>query len=247
MRDVIADVVKQTIGLITVIKVTGTDKETRVQGVDDNKTLFVEAYLREPLVELSGEFGITNLPLLRGLLDFASYRSDKASFSVKRMKIRDRDGELNRETVEQFEFRDGSGAGADFRCMSPDRVPDQAEIKNVPWDVTITPSKSKISEFQQLASLYADVDKNFGAKVENGNLLFFFGDDNSSTHRASMVFEAAVEGSLNPGLMWSAAQLIQVLKLVNGEGRIRITSRGVLSVEVETTHGSYKYFLRGTR
>lgn len=247
MRDVIADVVKQTIGLINIIKVTGSDKETRIQAVDDNKTLFVEAYLREPIPEFSGEFGIGNLPLLRGLLDFASYRAATASFSVKRMMIRDRNGDLNQETVEQFEFRDGNGAGADFRCMSPDRVPDQAEIKNVPWDVTIVPNKSKIAEFQQLASLYADVDKNFGAKTENGNLLFFFGDDNSSTHRASMVFEGGVEGSLNAGLQWSATQLIQVLKLVNGEGRIRITSRGVLSVEVETTHGSYKYFLRAMR
>ncbi|RYD41108.1 MAG: hypothetical protein EOP83_34315 [Verrucomicrobiaceae bacterium] len=244
----IADVVKQTIGLVDILKVTGTAEETRIQGVDANKTLFIEAYLREPLSELSGEFGITNLNMLRGLLDFATYRTEKSTFSVKRMMIRDRDGELNRETVEQFEFRDGTtGAGADFRCMSPDRVPDQADIKNVPWDITIKPSKSKISEFQQLASLYSDVDKNFGAKTENGNLLFFFGDDNSSTHRASMVFESGVEGSLNAGLQWSAAQLIQVLKLANSEGRIRITSRGVLSVEVETTHGSYKYFLRAMR
>lgn len=241
MRDALADVVKQTIGLIDTIKVTGSATETRIQGVDEKKTLFVEAHLRSPIPEFDGQFGITNLNLLRGLLDFTSYRTDDAKFSVKRRAMKEGDP----ETVEQFQFRDANGAGADFRCMSPDRVPDQAEIKNIPWDVTIDPDKGKIAEFQQLASLYSEVDKNFGAKTENGNLLFFFGDDSSSTHRASMVFQGEIGGTLNAGLLWSAAQFLQVMKLAGG--RIRISSRGVLAVEVETAHGSYKYYLRATR
>jgi hypothetical protein len=243
MRDAIADVVKQTIGLTAVIKVTGSADATRIQGVDDNKTVFIDGHLRTALPELSGEFGMMNLPLLRGLLEFASYRTEKAKFSVKRKVV----GESQVETVEQFEFRDGSGAGADFRCMNPDRVPDQAEIKNIPWDITVTPDKSKIAEFQQIASLYAEVDKNFGAKTENGNLLFFFGDDNSSTHRASMVFASEIGATLNAGLQWSASQFLQVLKLAGTEGRIRISGRGVLCVESETAFGSYKYYLRASR
>lgn len=242
MRDALADVVKQTIGLIDTIKITGSETETRIQGVDDKKTLFVEAYLRSPIQEMTGEFGLTNLGLLRGLLDFTSYKTEEATFTVKR---KEHDG---RETVDQLEFRDGRGAGADFRCMSPDRVPEQAEIKNIPWDVTINPiNKGKIAEFQQLSSLYAEVDKNFGVKTEGGNLLFFFGDESSSTHRASMVFEEGVGGSINAGLLWPAAQLLQVLKLAGAEARVRITSRGVLSVEADTEHGSYKYYLRASR
>lgn len=243
MRDAIADVVKQTVGLTNVIKVTGTAEDTRIQGVDENKTVFVDAHLRVAIPELEGEFGMTNLPLLRGLLDFASYRTEKATFSVKRRTL----PETQVETVEQFEFRDGQGAGADFRCMSPDRVPDQAEIKNVSWDITVDPNPGKIAEFQQLSSLYAEVDKNFGAKTENGNLLFFFGDENSSIHRASMVFETGIGATLNAGLQWSASQFLQVLKLAGNERRIRITGRGVLCVEAETPHGSYKYYLRATR
>lgn len=241
MRDTIADVVKQTIGLAPTIKITGTAEDTRIQGLDENKTVFIDAHLREALPELQGQFGMTNLPLLRGLLDFASYRTDKGAFTVKRRVI---DGV---ETVEQLEFRDGNGAGADFRCMSADRVPEQAEIKNVAWDITVVPNKAKIAEFQQLSSLYAEVDKNFGAKTENGNLLFFFGDDNSSTHRASMVFESEIGGALNAGLQWSAAQFLQILKLAGPECRVRITGRGVLCVEAETAFGSYKYYLRAQR
>lgn len=242
MRDALADVVKQSIGLIDIIKITGKSDETRIQGVDEKKTLFVEAYLKEPIEEFEGAFGLTNLALLRGLLDFSAYRTDQATFAVKRRVMTD-----DRETVEQLEFRDGRGAGADFRCMSPDRVPEQAEIQGVRWDVSVVTNKLKVAEFQQLASLYAEVDKSFGVKTENGNLLFFFGDESSSTHRASMVFEEGVAGTLNAGLLWSAAQLLQVLKLAGPEPRLHITGRGVLAVEVETEHGSYKYYLRASR
>lgn len=241
MRDVLVDVVKQSIGLFETLKVTGKIDETRFQGVDKEKTLFIEGYSRDAIPEFEGEFGFTNLSLLRGLLDFTSYKTEKGSFKVRRRKL----GE--RETVEQLEFRDGLGAGADFRCMSPDRVPEQAEIKNIPWDVTIQPSKGKIAEFQQLASLCAEVDKNFGIETHNGNLLFMFGDQTSSTHRASMIFEEGVGGAINAGLQWSAAQFLQVLKLAGSEPRLRISSRGVLAIEVETAYGSYKYYLRGSR
>lgn len=241
MRDVLSDIVKQSIGLIEVVKITGTDTDTRVQGCDKEKTVFIEGNLSSAVSDFKGEFGLTNLALLRGLLDFTTYRTEAATFSVKRR------AHQGSETVEAFEFRDGKGAGADFRCMSPERVPEQAEIKNIPWDVSFVPNKGKVAEFQQLSSLYSEISKNFGVEIKNGNLLFSFGGEGSSMHTGSMVFEENVQGELNAGLQWPAARFLQVLKLAGGEPTVRVTKRGVLAIEVTTETGTYKYYLRAIR
>lgn len=242
MRDILIDIVRQTSGLFDVLKVTSSDTETKLQAVDADKTLFLEASLKEPVPEFAGEFGLTNLNLLKGLLEFASYRTDQAEFTVKRHA---RGG---KETVEQFEFKDANKKGAIFRLMSADLVPEQAVIANIPWDVTITPNKSKLTEFQQLAKLYAEVDKFFGVKTDGRDLVFTIGDENSSTHRAAMVFESDVDGALSGQILWSIPQFLSVMNLAAAHtAEVRITARGVLCVEVETPHGLFKYYLRAKR
>jgi hypothetical protein len=241
MRDVLSDVIKQSTGLIDTIKVTGKDTMTRLQGVSEDKTVFVDGRTSAVIPEFSGEFGISNLPLLRGLIEFPSYRTDEATFKIKRRTWKDT------STVEQFEFRDAKGRGADFRCMAPEVVPEQAEITNLTWNVTITPDRSKIAEFQALTNLYKDVDKNFGVSVDGVALVFSIGSDNSSTHRASMVFADEVSGSLNNGLQFNAGQFLKLLSVAGADARLQFSSRGVLSVECDTPHGSYRYYLRAVR
>lgn len=245
MRDTLADVLKQTIGLFETIKITGTADRTRLQAFDPKtKNVFVDANLKDPAPDLEGEFGISNLSLLRGLLDFPAYRGEKASFGVKR---RDFGASQGGATVEAFEFSDGRGAGATYRCMSPKTVPIQAEITKVNWNVSITPDKAKLTEFTQMASLYAEVDKNFGVKTVNGNLLASFGKDNSSTHKGSMVFVEGVSGSFPGGLQWSAAQFLSTLKIAGSDAKVYFSDRGLLMVENETDQAFYKYYLRAIR
>lgn len=243
MREVLLDIVRQTGGLMEVVKVTGTTADTQIKAVDPDKTLFIQAVLKQPIPEFEGEFGLTNMSLLNGLLNFTNYRTDDATFTVKR---RTRDGV---ETVEQFEFRNKvTGNEADFRMMDPKHIPDQAVIPNIPWDVTITPSKAKVAEFGQLASLYSEVDKNFGVRTVNGDLQFYIGDEGSSTHRVSMVFESGVKGELKGDLSWNTGQFLSVMKLTGAHPTtLSVTSRGVLGVNVDTSHGTYTYFLRANR
>lgn len=242
MREVLLDIIKQTNGLVKIIKITGTPTETRIQAVDDNKVLFIEATLNDPIPEFVGEFGLGSLNMLKGLLEFANYRTDEATFTVKRRDWKETG------TVEHFEFRDRKGAGLSvFRCMSPERVPDQAEIRNIPFDVDFTPNRSKLSEFAQLAALYAEVDKDklFAVKTEGGNLLFCFGDDNASTHHGSMVFEEGVTGLINGKPLWQSDSFLKIMKLTGErDGVLRISSRGVLNIETQTEFGKYQYYMR---
>jgi hypothetical protein len=243
MREVLLDLVKQTGGLTEALRVTGTNEETVIKGCDETKTLFIEATLKQPLAEFEGEFGVTNINLLSGLLNFPNYLTDDATFNVKK---KERDGLM---TVEQFEFRNKvTGNDADFRMMDPKHIPDQATIPNIPWDVTVVPTKSKVTEFSQLASLYAEVDKCFGARTKNGDLQFYIGDEESANHRVSMVFEAGVKGDLKGNLTWNTHQFLSIMKLTGQHPTtLKITNRGVLGIAVETPHGIYNYFIRANR
>lgn len=242
MRDILADIVRQTSGLFDVIKVTGTDAETRIEGMDEGKTLFIKAILNQPQRELEGDFGLTNLGLLSGLLSFPNYKADDAVFRVKRRKARD-----GRDTVEQFEFRDVNGTGADFRAMDASHI-EVAEIRAIPWDVSVTPQKSKVAEFSQLATLYSGVNDHFGAKVENGNLVFMIGEENSSDHRVSMVFEADVTGAVKGDAVFPVKTFLNILKIVGSSPcAISIFGQGVLGVTAETPYATYQYILRAKR
>ena len=241
MKEVLSDLVKQTSGLVTAVRVTGTDKATVIKGCDEDKTMFVEANLKQPLPEFEGEFGLTNMSLLNGLLNFANYRTDDATFTVKR---RERNG---KQTVEHFEFKNKvTGNDAVFRMMDPAHVPEQATIPNIPWNVTITPNKSKVTEFQQLANLCSEVTKTFSARTHNGDLQFIIGEEGQQSS-VTMVFEPGVKGDLSSNLSWNIQQFLSVMKLTGANPTtLKITNKGVLSVLVETPHGSYNYFLRAS-
>lgn len=241
MREILSDVLKQVHGLASVIKVTGTSDQTRFQAVDDKKTLVIDGFAKGAVTGFEGEFGLSNLALLQGLLDFASYRTDTASVSIKR---RDWKGST---TVEQIEFRDAKGLGADFRCMAPEAVPDQATLTKISWDIEFVPDRGKLAEFQKLVTLCKEVDENFSVKIEDGNLIFTIGTASAATHRASMAFHEVAGKTLRAGLQFNSAQFLKLLSVSGSEGTLALSERGLLSVACETEYGSYRYYLRAVR
>lgn len=240
MKTALSDIIKHTVAFETV-KVTGTDKSTKIEGVNEDRHVILTAELKQPIADLKGVFGMTNLPLLGGLLTFTSYLADGSTFNTKRTTQRGAD------TVEQFEFSDATGAGSSiFRCMSPERIPPQAEISPIPWVIEFKPAKARISEFEQLNRLYSSIDKLFSVKTDKKqNLIFTIGDDNSSTHRGSMVFETGIAGSITNGPAWTTGHFLAALKLA-GENPVtlRISNHGLLNVEIESPFAVYKFLLR---
>jgi hypothetical protein len=243
MRDVLIDLLKQTSGLVDVLRVLGSADETTIKACDKDKAFFIEARLKKAIPEFNGEFAIANMSLLNGLLNFSNYCTDDATFNVKTVK---RD---ERSIIDQFEFSNKvTGNQAVFRLMDPKLAPEQATIANIPWDVEFTPSKSKLTEFAQLANLYANIDPQFGVRTVDGNLEFYIGDDDSASHRASMIFETGVTGDIRGSVKFNVQHLLSAVKL-SGSNPVKfsITGRGVFSVSVETPHGNYTYFLRASR
>lgn len=270
IQAVLSDVVKHcALANVEVLKVTGTATSTKVQTSDADKTLFIECDLLEAIPEFEGEFGITNLKMLSGLLGFTNYLTDSAEFKVRSRDVKAAKEKIvpvtihgiggeqkpgtetvpaveARTAIDQFEFK-GAGSKSVFKLMDIQHVPQQAKIANIPWGITLDEiTKSKMTEFQQFAGLYAEIDKQFTVSQDDSNLVLSFGQQASSTHSGSMMLAENIAGTLSGGLTFPVDKFLTLMKIAVGasSSKLMFTSKGLLGVEVVTNHGNYKYYLR---
>ncbi len=241
MREKLLDIIKHTSGLgfVESVRVTGTDDKTVFEAMDDERTIIIRAELKEAEPALKGEFGMRNLSLLQGLLNYAPYRADTANLEIKR---KERNGV---EAPEQLVFTtEGGKDRADFRFMSASLLPAQATLKQNNWDVTIDPTDSKINEFSTLASLYSSIEQFFSVKTTDGNLEFHIGDAAGSNHSASMTFADTVKGSITTTMFWPINQVLTVLKVGKTEKpQLSIMNLGALRINLETEYANYSMIL----
>ncbi len=245
MKAALQDIVKKIggLGFVDSIKVTGTADATKIEAIDGDKTTIIKATLNAPEADLVGEFGISNLSLLAGLLNHASYKTDEAKFTVKTRTVGDK------TAPEEFQFTDATGRGAVVRLMDSKLVPEQPLVADIKWDITFVPTKSKIEEFRSLSSLYSSVDTFFSAKTDgDGNLIFAIGDSGVATHHADMVFAEGLEGELKGDLLWPISQFMTILKTGDGHDyTVSLTSKGAMLVNVVTDQANYQFILPARR
>lgn len=241
-RDVIQDIVKHTAGLgfITNVKVTGTDEETRLDAMDPNRTVILQATLHNTMPEFAGEFGLGNLGFLSGVTALASYQADDATVEVVR---RERNGV---DVPDHLLFKDVEGNTDQYRFMSKEIIEQTLQtvkFKGVEWNVTFEPTKAKVSELQQVAGIYGGIEPNFTVKTEDGNLIVTVGAaDGSFTGKRT--FAKNVSGELNEGYAWPLSQVLAILKLgMSGSCVMQISSRGALQISVDSGIGKYDYIL----
>lgn len=243
MREVLSDILKQTATLYECIKVTVDGGSTTLEATDKEATIFLQAELKQQVPELVGQFGMNNLAMLAGLLAFPSYNTDDAKFTIGRAQYGGKD------VVTQFKFEDGKGGFSDYRLIMPNMIPDQAEIRSIPWNLTFEPNKSRLAEFQQLAALYSKAGgAQFAPKTVGGDLHFFIGEEDSADHSASMMFEPEVDTILGGEIKFPTQTFLAALKLAGTNPvNISLSTVGVLKVSIDTQHGNYNYLIRGSR
>ena len=241
MREKILDIVKHTgsLGFIDTVKITGSDEETLIEAMDGERTVVIKANLLTPDANLKGEFGMSHLSLLQGLLTYANFKTDGASIDVIR---RQRQGKG--EVPEEIVFKDEKGQTASYRLMSSDLIPEQAKFLGKSWDVVVEPSVSKIKEFQALAGLYGSFENYFMVKTVENELRFYIGDEGSSMHRAFLTIADGVEGTLSGDLHWPIAQVLSILKLGIDENlKLQFSGRGALQITMTSPHAEYNFIL----
>ena len=235
MKDYLLDIVSHThsLGVIDLVKITGSEDSTLINAVGAERVAIVEAQFHNPIPEFIGVFGMPNLGKLKTILDIPEYKDDPKITMLKKD-----DGSLNGIHFENSigDFKN------DYRLMSSTVVNDQLKtikFKSVKWGVEIEPSVAAIQRLKFQASANSE-ETSFIAKVEKGNLVFYFGDH--SSHAGNFVFAHSVNGSLTKAWHWPVSAVISILNLP-GNKMIRFSDEGAAQITVDSGLAIYNYIL----
>jgi len=235
MRDYLLDIVSHThsLGIIDLVKITGTADATLINALGEERVAIVEAQFHNPIPEFIGTFGMPNLGKLKTILDIPEYK-DNAKITM----LKKDDGSLNGIHFENSvsDFKN------DYRLMSSEVVSDQlktVKFKGVKWGVEIEPSVAAIQRLKFQASANSE-ETSFIARIENGNLVFYFGDH--SSHAGNFVFAHDVAGSLTKAWHWPISAVISILTLP-GDKMIRFSDEGAAQITVNSGLAIYNYIL----
>ncbi len=200
---------------------------------NDSENLYVDALSKKTIPEITGKIGINDIKVLKGLFSSPSFQSGEMTFSHR---------EINGKTYpESIIFKSGR-TSASFRLMNKDVVKD-VDKKVIPWDLEINLLPNKIVEFDQLSRLYKDINKYFKIRSEDDCLMVDFGVNSSSTHSGTMVLHEGIPSPLLGESEFIIDRFISILKKSQNPV-LKINTRGILGVSVETEFASYDYLLR---
>lgn len=235
MKDYLLDLVEHThdLGVIDLVKITGSDKSTVIDGLAEDRSVVVEGTFAQPHADFMGTFGMPNLSKLKILLNLQEYK-EKARLSLTRKDTGVADG-INFENA-TGDFKNN------YRFMATEHVNEKlktVKFKGVTWHVEFEPTVAAIQRLKMQAQANAE-EVNFQAKTENGDLKFSFGDH--STHSGNFVFHPGVTGTLKRVWSWPIKTVISILDLT-GDKTFRISDDGAAQITVDSGLAVYNYIL----
>lgn len=235
MRDHLLDLVEHTLklGVIDLVKITGDDKSTVINGIAEDRSVVVEGAFANPVADFIGNFGMPNLTKLNILLNLTEYQ-DKAKLTITRKDTGAPDG-INFENA-TGDFKNN------YRFMASEIVNEKlktVKFKGVNWNIEFTPTVAAIQRLKMQAQANAE-ELNFTAKTDNGDLKFTFGDH--STHSGNFVFHPGVAGTLKRAWAWPIKTVISILDLT-GDKTFKISDDGAAMITVDSGLAVYNYIL----
>lgn len=233
MRDHLLDLVEHTLdlGCIDLVKITGTDKETDIFGIAEDRSVIVEGKFTNPIPEFIGLFGMPNLPKLKVLLNLGEYK-EGANLSITKKADGSPDG-INFEN-KASDFKNN------YRFMASEIVSDKAKtakMRPVTWHVELTPTIGSIQRLKMQAQANTE-EPTFQVKTDGTDLKFVFGDH--STHSGNFVFQSAVSGQLKRAWAYPIVHIISILNLT-GDKTMRFSDDGVAEITVDSGLAVYSY------
>jgi hypothetical protein len=222
MRDYLLDLVSHTydLGCINLVKITGTDADTSIDGLAEDRSVVVQGKYSGPIADFIGSFGMPNLDKLKILLNLQEYRED-AEITVRRQ---DRNGQ---EVPVGLHFKNAAG---DLKT---------AKFLGAKWSLEFEPTVAAIARLRMQAQANSDIP-NFRVKTENNELKFQFGDQ--STHAGEFVFHSGASVTLKHAWAWPVQQVINILSL-SGDKVMRISDEGAMQITVNSGLAVYDYIL----
>lgn len=238
MKDYLQDLIQHTHGLgcVDLIKIVGSDKETQIAAVAEDKSVIVFGTFKTPISDFIGTFGMPNLGKLKTILGFDEY-DDTSVINVTRVQ---RDGKDIPSAI-HFETKNGDFVN-DYRLMSQVIVEEKVKtvtFKGANWNVEFEPSVAGILRLKKQASANSE-EKHFTTSTVNGDLKISFGDP--STHSGNFVFHTKVNGALGRAWMWPVKEFMAIMDLP-GDKTVRISDQGATEITVDSGLATYRYLL----
>jgi hypothetical protein len=235
MKDNLQDLIQHTYGLgvIELVKVAGTDKQTVISAIAEDKSVIVEGTFDSPQAEFIGTFGMPNLGKLKTILGFDDY-DEHAVVNVSRNKD-------DVPTSIHFETKAGDFVN-DYRLMSKAIIEEKVKnvtFKGAKWDVEFEPTVAGIMRLKKQAQANSE-EIHFTTKTDKGDLKIYFGDP--STHSGNFVFHTDVSGSLNKAWAWPVKVFMSIMDLP-GDKTVKISDQGATEITVKGLGATYRYLL----
>jgi len=240
MQDYLKDIVQHTNGLgnIDLIKITGTDTETLINSVSEDRSVILEARFKSAHPDFMGTFGMPNLAKLKTILGIEEYR-ENAKITVNTQT--NSTGDVVACGI-HFENKAGDFKN-DYRYMDANVINDKlktVKFRGVKWGVDFEPTAQNIQRLRFMASANSE-ETTFTAKTDNGDLKFYFGDPN--THAGNFVFSAAVGGSFSKtSWHWPVNVVLSILALP-GDKRFMMSDEGASKITVDSGLIEYEYII----
>lgn len=238
MQDALKDIVQHTQGLnIDLIKITGTETDTAINSIAEDRSIILEAKFKNPVAEFIGTFGMPNLSKLKTILGIDVYREDA------KVNIITRTNDDGTTSPSGISFANSAGDFKnEFRFMNAAIINDKlksVKFRGVKWNVDLVPTVAGIQRLRFMASANSE-ETTFIAKTENGTLKFYFGDP--SSHAGNFVFDGAVAGTLSKSWAWPVSAVIGILGLP-GDKTFKISDEGAAMITVDSGLIEYSYII----
>jgi len=238
MKDFLKDLIDHTLGLGTIelIKVTGTDTETAINAVAENKSVIISGIFKDPIADFIGVFGMPNLNKLKTIIGFDDY-DEKSKINVVRTQ---RDGVDVPSTI-HFETKTGDFIN-DYRLMLKSVVDEKVKsvsFKGAKWNVEFEPTVAGIQRLKKQSQANSE-EEHFIFKTDGSDLKVYFGDP--STHSGNFVFNTPVTGTLAGTHRWPVKEFLAIMDLV-GDKKVKISEQGATEITVDSGIATYVYLL----
>jgi hypothetical protein len=238
MKDHLLDLVGHTydLGCIDLVKVTGSDTETSIDALAEDRSVVLHAQFQAPVAEFTGVFGMPNLAKLKILLNLQEYK-EKAKITVTQQNRNGEDVPVGLH----FENEVGDFKN-DYRFMTSEVIAEKlktAKFKGVNWNIEFEPTVAAIQRLRMQAQANSE-EPNFVVRIDNSDLKFSFGDH--STHAGEFVFHPDVAGALKRTWSWPVVRVMSILALV-GDKTMRISDDGAMQITVNSGLAEYNYTL----
>ena len=107
----------------------------------------------------------------------------------------------------------------------------------VKWGVELVPTNASIQKMKFQASAHSDSTV-FSTKLENDNLVIYFGDP--ASHTGNFVFAHNCGGTLAKQFAWNVSVFLSVLSLP-GDKTLKISDQGLAEITVDSGLAVYSY------